>query len=803
MPNAARGTPASNPSQPGGVAPSPHACAAGGLRPVLTIGTGQVPALLRACGLGASALDIGLHERPGGRQAWRLSALPDLLQAIDSAAPAPLLVRTDDPVGAAVFSALRQRMRQGDRPWQSVHALDLPTGAGDAAAAYRRHQLQQLAQWAARIGGRVPDPAALHAALEQEALRHAALQRLDRRRSAAAWTLGAQAWTTALLSALVLPFDEHLAALQALDETAGSPALHKAGPAARVFLAGALHCGPDDLARLDEQLLQVVGDDLFALCAPEADTDDDDPWSRLRPGPVLEPLQDPIERADCTVRAALQRGATRVIHCASAGDEREPWFRRWLQQACRRAGLDCVVQGEPIVPRAPSAPSAPAAPAAPAARAPVPAQAAGANPPDDGRSRKSLALAEAFSRHQRSWFQSIRQRCADGEPFAVINADAPQELLRAFDLPFVVNQWWASIVAAKQQTGRYQQLLRAQGYPTHAEAYSAQGLAAVFDDAPEQAPWGGLPRPGLLMAVNGTAATAGIYRSWAAETGARLVLFDRTAEKRVDVFEDWWDRLPDAWDQALEPDRLDLLEGQLLGAIDTLQAFSGRRYDEARLREVMALVNRQEDLYRRTRDLIAQAPRAPVGVVDTMPAVMVPQWHRGTAWGVQAAQALHDEVSRRVEQGQAACPGERMRLMWVGRGLWSRMAFYQQWEASHGAVFVWSMYLGLAADGYLRRCDPGQPVLRALASRFVTMGDELRMPTWSGAWHVKEARLHRADAAVAVDDADPMVLQALERAGVPVLRLDLGNFGAAQEAMARASQEVGRFLDALQAQRST
>ena len=40
--------------------------------------------------------------------------------------------------------------------------------------------------------------------------------------------------------------------------------------------------------------------------------------------------------------------------------------------------------------------------------------------------------------------------------------------------------------------------------------------------------------------------------------------------------------------------------------------------------------------------------------------------------------------------------------MWVGRGLWSDMGFYQQWEESHGAVFVWSMYLALAADGYIR-----------------------------------------------------------------------------------------------------
>ena len=78
--------------------------------------------------------------------------------------------------------------------------------------------------------------------------------------------------------------------------------------------------------------------------------------------------------------------------------------------------------------------------------------------------------------------------------------------------------------------------------------------------------------------------------------------------------------------------------------------------------------------------------------------------------------------------------------MWVGRGLWSEMGFYQKWEDSHGAVFVWSMYLALAADGYIRDLSGGRDPLRALASRVICMGDELRMPTWAGPWHVHEAR---------------------------------------------------------------
>jgi hypothetical protein len=104
-----------------------------------------------------------------------------------------------------------------------------------------------------------------------------------------------------------------------------------------------------------------------------------------------------------------------------------------------------------------------------------------------------------------------------------------------------------------------------------------------------------------------------------------------------------------------------------------------------------------------------------------MPATMVPQWHRGTVWARDAAKAFYEEVASGPEP-DCGVPNERIRLMWVGRGLWSDMGFYQKWEESHGAVFVWSMYLALAADGYIRSLDGGRDPMRALAARFLTMG---------------------------------------------------------------------------------
>ena len=128
-----------------------------------------------------------------------------------------------------------------------------------------------------------------------------------------------------------------------------------------------------------------------------------------------------------------------------------------------------------------------------------------------------------------------------------------------------------------------------------------------------------------------------------------------------------------------------------------------------------------------------------------MPAVMIPQWHRGTEWGRDAARGFHEEVEAAVARGDAVCADERLRLMWVGRGLWFNLGFYQHFQEQFGAVFVWSMYLAIAADGYPRY---GGTPLRQLAARFVGFADFLGMPGWADQWYLQQAQTHRIDGVV-------------------------------------------------------
>lgn len=682
-----------------------------------------------------------------------------------------LLITHADNAQPQVFAYLREMTRLGMIRPIEMHLLDLAILPKRASLDYNRLKLARLAEWLGSIGQPIDD-AALRGAVAARNRQREVFAGLSGLRGARrlkgsdiVWIAGAGA---------ILPVEQHISLMAQLDETLplaeGRPAFLNAPLQESDALTEGLETqgwfitGEDHAWGADWFARPVAADgDILANIAARAI----DPW-----GGPFAPAQ---ARAERTARRAAETEAETILHLVQDDDETGQWDRYFLN---RESDLPL----EQIS-------------SAPAEDVPEQEQTIAAGRGE--RSRKSLSAVADFGSYQRKWFAGLRDRVAAGEPFAAVNANAPMEILRAFDIPYVVNQWWASIVGAKQQSVRYSALLRANHLPDNVEGYSSMGLAAAFDQEDDLKPWGGLPHPTLLQALTSSDATRKLFEAWADATGGTLQLFERTVETRLTIPTEWWNVLHDDWDTALESERLDLLADEFREAIDQIAAITGRTFDPERLVQVLELVNEQEDYFRKTRDLIARTYPAPVSAVDTLPATMVPQWQRGTEWGRDAAKRVFEEVSALVEQGHAAVPNERLRLMFVGRGMWSDMGFYQRWEESHGAVFVWTMYLGLAADGYIRRLGKGRDPLRALAARFATVGDEMRLPGWAGPWHVKEAKSHGVHGAVALSDADPLVVGALRDAGIPVLELGVDNYFRAPEDEAEIDRRMEDFLATL------
>jgi hypothetical protein len=219
-----------------------------------------------------------------------------------------------------------------------------------------------------------------------------------------------------------------------------------------------------------------------------------------------------------------------------------------------------------------------------------------------------------------------------------------------------------------------------------------------------------------------------------------------------------------------------------------------------RLRGLMAAINEQESYIAEAAQLVGATRPCPVGIADQMPNTMIPQWHRGSPWAVAHARRFRDEVVGRVRDGIGVVADERLRLMWIGAGLWHDPGFYSALEERHGAAFVWSMYMPFAGPQYIRYGldDP----LRALASRICSMNEVLHLPPWMNGWMVAEAQRCAIDAAIIlVPDTSRLSISgtritrlSLEEAGVPALEISADMVDAEGWSHDVMVERVGSFL---------
>lgn len=409
--------------------------------------------------------------------------------------------------------------------------------------------------------------------------------------------------------------------------------------------------------------------------------------------------------------------------------------------------------------------------------------------------------------HQRDWTRSLRSRIAGGEGFAFVNADTPHEIFHHIGMPVVVNQWWSSVIAAKQLSGDTLDRAAAMGFHDRLAKYSAMGVISALDGVPERQPWGGLPDPAILCARHSSDDQARIFQLYADRSGAELMLLHAPAPP--ENLPGWWHRARDDWESFCGTARLDLMQAQIEELIGRVETMTGRTFDRETFDAYMERIERQELIFEEVSQMIAAAERVPVRIGEQIPNVMIPQWHRGSDWALSHAARFRDAVADRIAGDGAVCAHERVRMMWIGAGLWFDTKFYTAFEAEYGAVFAWSMYLPFAADGYVRR-SRGDP-LRALAARVVTMNEQLHQPPWANEWLVKQARDYRIDLAVIlVPEADRpsgygtrFIAEDLRAAGVEVVMIHADMVDLRKWDGARAKAQVATGIARFEARRKS
>ncbi len=412
---------------------------------------------------------------------------------------------------------------------------------------------------------------------------------------------------------------------------------------------------------------------------------------------------------------------------------------------------------------------------------------------------KQLDCTRVAGEHRKSWFAQLREEVLEKQrPYAIVQADMPFELFQVMGVPAVSNQWWAAIISAKRLSGHYLDILNSMGFHGGLCRYCSLAAASTLANDPEHAPWGGLPRPAMLCARLTCDCLQRVFALWAEAFGSECVFLDNPGA--VELPPRWWEFSRYRWSELYEEHRLKFTVTQFQTLIRALERVTGKQFQIERLRDLMERVNRQEEYFEEACRMIREAPQTPVRMNEQVTNVMAAQWERGSDWAVEHACRFRDEIAARVSRGVAAYPGERLRLMWVGAGLWHDTDFYTAFEEKFGAVFVWSMYLAFGPDGYIRYGldDP----LLALASRTVSMNEQLHNPPWANEWIVHQAKLHRIDAALVLTPlgtrpaatGNRFIERALEQAGVPVLPVSADMVDARDWDPQAMRRKVSEFL---------
>jgi benzoyl-CoA reductase/2-hydroxyglutaryl-CoA dehydratase subunit BcrC/BadD/HgdB len=393
------------------------------------------------------------------------------------------------------------------------------------------------------------------------------------------------------------------------------------------------------------------------------------------------------------------------------------------------------------------------------------------------RSRKKLACTADATAYQKQFGLELRRKVVEeGEPFAIVQADTPHEIFHVMDIPIITNQWWSAYISAKQLSARYFDAMVDAGYPANSCKYCSLGLACTLANDPETAPWGGLPKPAVLVARLTCDCIQHVFGQWAKALGSEFFAMEAPAWPEKDP--EWYAHSKQDWRRVYQPDRISLMVREMHDLIALLERRTGRKFEEEKLHYLMERINEQEGYLWEAAQAVGKARPCPVSIAEQMSNTMIPQWHRGSDWAVSHAKRFRDEVIDRIDQGLGASSNEKLRLMWIGAGLWHDPGFYQALEESLGAVFVWSMYMPFTGPAYIRELQGN--AMDALASRIASMNEVLHLPPWMNGWMTNEAERCGIDAAVILLPPDNRLSQSgtkltahsLEEAGVPVLMID-------------------------------
>lgn len=302
--------------------------------------------------------------------------------------------------------------------------------------------------------------------------------------------------------------------------------------------------------------------------------------------------------------------------------------------------------------------------------------------------KKTMKRYYALTNYHRYWGKPLNR------PLAWVTSGAPIELLRAFKIHSAYPEQYAAIYSTHKATVTLCEIAETEGYSLDLCSYARSNIGGVLK--PDLAPYGGMPKPDLLVACNNICGTVlKWYEVLARHFEVPLLVLDTpflTGEFTI---------------QAKE-----YVLQQLKGMVADLEKITGRRLNEKNLARQMRLSREITSLWKETRQFCQASPsplNAPDLFIHMAPIVVL----RGSQSGIDYYRQLKDEVKDRAAKSQGAIENERIRLVWDNIAIWPQIFGFYKLFSERGACFVTDTYSG----GWAVDPAPGTP-LESLAATY-------------------------------------------------------------------------------------
>ncbi|MFX1396294.1 MAG: 2-hydroxyacyl-CoA dehydratase subunit D [Promethearchaeota archaeon] len=300
---------------------------------------------------------------------------------------------------------------------------------------------------------------------------------------------------------------------------------------------------------------------------------------------------------------------------------------------------------------------------------------------------KTLDATKGLKFEMARHYLAIEYAIKKGKPTAWATSGSPVELLYAMDVQPMLPENSATISAAKARSKEFIEIAEDEGFSYDLCSYFKTNIGVTLSETTD-IEVGGIKKPTFMLSSDVICDT---HVNWFQVQAERYNVphftidvphvVSNTSNKQKNYYKDY-------------------VTGQLWEFIDFVQAITGHKWDEQRVKEV---AENSFDLSKAWQDIfeLRKGIPSPLSTKDTFGGLFPLFTMPGLKSPIDLYKSMYEEAKQRLDDGVGALAEEKYRLMFEGIPFWYNLKFFNFLE-QYGAIIVYEPY----TYGFSKYLDP-------------------------------------------------------------------------------------------------